>query len=37
MNNKDILFVKHYTYLGVILDNEMSLDNLLSDIKKENK
>ena len=33
LNGKDILFVNHFTYLGVILDNEMSLKPLLSGVE----
>ena len=34
LNKKDILFVKHLTYLGVILGNQMNLKSLLCDVKK---
>ena len=35
LNRKEIQFVKHFTYLGVLLDNEMSLKCLLNDVKKK--
>ena len=34
INNKSVQYVKQYNYLGVILDNEMSLCPLLKNIKK---
>ena len=34
LNEKYILFVKHFSYLGVTLDNEMNLKSLLCDVKK---
>ena len=33
--SKDIQYVKQFTYLGIIIDNTMSLRPLLSDIKKK--
>ena len=35
LNRKGIQFVKHFTYLGVILDNEMNPKCLLTDVKKK--
>ena len=37
LNGLNVQYVKHFTYLGIILDTEMSLKPLFRDVKKKNQ